>query len=148
MGKRSRDKGGKGEREAAEALRLLFPDAHRRIGQTRAQHKGADVEGCGPFYVEVELSAAPSPHRKMRQAMSEAHAVVTLVSEAEKTITIGGPPLLVLTRESSSKRSGPWLATQLLSDWLSDQAELQRLRAHARTVEGILANVGRKQVGG
>jgi len=116
MGKRSRSKGGRGEREAAEALRPVFPEAFRRIGQTRAKKRGADVEGCGPYFVEVEMSARPSPHRKMRQALREVPHGFRGAGMAG--LQVRQQPIAVLTRECSRARSGPWHVTMLLDDWL------------------------------
>lgn len=101
MGRASRDKGGVGEREAAECLSGVYPDAHRRIGQVVDGAAAADVEGT-PFWVEVEYAKRTSPNAKARQAMAKTD----------------GRAILVLTREVSRRRSGPWLATMRLDELL------------------------------
>ena len=51
-GKASRDKGGRGEREAAEHMRSVFPSAQRGEPQTRGARR-PDVIGT-PFWIEVK----------------------------------------------------------------------------------------------
>jgi len=101
VSKASRDKGGVGERAAAEELQRVYPKAHRRIGQVVDGAAAADVEGT-PFWVEVEYAKRTSPNEKARQAMAKTD----------------GRQILVLTRVVSRKRSGPWLATMRLDELL------------------------------
>lgn len=54
MAKASRDKGARGELEAAEYLRKWFPKAQRGVSQARGGKDGADVEGVPMHHVEVK----------------------------------------------------------------------------------------------
>lgn len=101
MSRRSREKGKVGEREVAALLRGVFPNAERSYHQARSGAEASDVEGT-PWWLEVELSARPSPHRKMRQALEASD----------------GRPVAVVTRESSRYRSGEWLVTIRLEAFL------------------------------
>lgn len=55
MGKRSKDKGDRGEREAAEFLKKYGFDANRGLGQARGGHEIPDVE-CEElaYWIEVK----------------------------------------------------------------------------------------------
>lgn len=71
MSARSRRKGASGEREAAELLRSVFPNADRAPMQARgAKRDGCEVVGT-PFHVEVKRSKTASPAAAMRQAMRD-----------------------------------------------------------------------------
>lgn len=52
-GKRSRNKGAEFERAVAIALRGIWPNAKRGVGQSQTGNNGADVEGT-PFWVECK----------------------------------------------------------------------------------------------
>lgn len=71
MGKASRDKGKRGEREVAQRLRALFPDARRGIQSRGGGAEAADV--VVPFvHVEVKIGARPSPLAALDQAVADA----------------------------------------------------------------------------
>lgn len=97
MGKASRSKGQRGEREVAEALRTIYPDARRGF-QSRAGDDAADVEGT-PFWVEVKRVKR---NESIRAALAQA---------AEAT---DGRPVVVVSRCDGK----PWVACMLLGDWL------------------------------
>lgn len=59
MGKPSRDKGARGERELAAFLSQWFPGARRGVSQTRSGQDGADIEGCYGLWVESKRLKAP-----------------------------------------------------------------------------------------
>jgi hypothetical protein len=94
MGKAQRDKGKRGEREVAEALRAVYPDA-KRGWQSRAGSDAPDVDGT-PWWVEVKIGKAPPIWPAWKQA---------------NTATDGRPPLVVVRRD----REGA-LAVLRLSD--------------------------------
>lgn len=73
-GKRSRDKGKRGEREAAELLRDIFPEARRGLSQSRGGGaEEPDIVGLGrPWHIEVGVGATVSPVAKMLQAIRDA----------------------------------------------------------------------------
>lgn len=83
MGAHQRAKGARGEREAAQLLRRVYPLADRRPMQARgAARDGCDVEGT-PWHVEVKRGARVS--------------VLAALAQAERD-TDGRPPL-VLARQ-------------------------------------------------
>lgn len=70
-GRYSRNKGATFEREVAIELRRLWPKAKRGIGQTRAAHEVADVEGTDGWWVECKCLAKVLPSN-IRNAMAQA----------------------------------------------------------------------------
>lgn len=58
-GKRSRDKGARGEREAAAFLSRWFANAKRGVSQTRGGAEAPDVDGVPGLWVEVKRLRAP-----------------------------------------------------------------------------------------
>ena len=67
MGKRERDKGNGYEREVAEMLREVWPDARRGIGQARAAGEIPDVTKT-PYWWETKHRKAISVPAAVRQA--------------------------------------------------------------------------------
>lgn len=110
MGMRSRRKGKVGEREAAELLRELYPEAARTISQARGA-EACDVEGT-PWWVEVKVGAKPNPLAALLQAKLDAAAAGD-----------DRPPLVIARRD----REG----TTVTLAW-SDFAALVRANAEAR----------------
>ena len=53
MGKMQRTKGASFERESANALKDIYPEARRGIGQARSAGEVCDVEGT-PFWLELK----------------------------------------------------------------------------------------------
>lgn len=100
MGKPSRDKGKRGEREAAKALRDtgLFPHAQRSYHQSRDGGDEADLENTGPLWVEVKRQKRPNIHAALAQA----------IEESEGT---GRFPCVLSRRERE-----PWNITMRLED--------------------------------
>lgn len=90
MGSRSRRKGAKFERDLAEILRILWPEACRGLGQTRSGSVCADVEGT-PCWVEAKVGARPNP----RAAMDQAEAATD------------GRPVLVVVRDNGAGSRAP-----------------------------------------
>ena len=93
IGRRSRQKGAQGERDVANELRVIYPDAARG-GLLQTQYgRGAnacDVEHT-PWWIEVKRGARPNIQGAYAQAATE---------------TDGRPPLVV-----SRKDRSVWLAT-------------------------------------
>lgn len=54
MSRRERDKGARGEREACEALRPVFPDVARRGANHAGVEDGTDLLNTGAFAVQVK----------------------------------------------------------------------------------------------
>ena len=94
MGKASKRKGAAGERQAAELLRQIWPDAKRGLGQARSGHEIADVEGC-PVRLEVKVGKRPDILGAIMQAQRDAK------------IACDPRPVMVLSHRD---REG-WLAT-------------------------------------
>lgn len=69
MGKASRDKGARGEREVAELLRAVYPNARRRAcGEEAQQDQGRDLKRTGRLVVQCQLAKRPTPERKFNEA--------------------------------------------------------------------------------
>ena len=113
MGKASREKGKRGEREACDVLRPIFPEVRRRAMQARSgASDGADLENTGRYHVEVGVGKSISAHAKWSQAYEDSALLHTSIA---------------LTR----KDRGPWLVTMEAGAWV----ELVR-KATAGTPEG------------
>lgn len=98
MGKASRDKGARGERELAGILNEMgINDAHRGY----VQFKQSDLVGIKGIHPEVKRVEKLNIHEAMRQA----------VKEAEKR-NDGKPTVF------HRKNRGKWLVTMLLEDWV------------------------------
>lgn len=93
-----RRKGKRVEREIAERLRSVFPDAKRGF-QSRSGRDDCDVAGT-PYWVEVKGGKCPNPRAALRQAIED---------------TDGRPPLVVVQDD----RCEPFVVMRL-SDWLDD----------------------------
>ena len=100
IGRRSRQKGAQGERDVANELRVIYPDAARG-GLLQTQYgrgsNACDVEHT-PWWVEVKRGARPNIQGAYDQSVSE---------------TDGRPPLVV-----SRKDRSVWLATMTLDRFI------------------------------
>jgi len=90
MGARSRRKGAKWERDVAEALRPVWHEACRGLGQTRAGSVCADVEGTA-CWVEAKVGKRPL----VRAALDQAAAATD------------GRPILVVVRDNGAGARAP-----------------------------------------
>lgn len=133
MSARSRTKGAKGEREAAERLRELYPAADRAPMQSRgAKRDGCEVVGT-PWHVEVKYTARPadaSPRAAMAQALRD---------------TKGNPPLVMTRIVNRSVRNEPWLVSMQWDDFAEVIAELHALRSQLRAAQEIAKTVARAE---
>ena len=100
-----RAKGAAFEREIADALRRIWPDARRNLSQTRsAKQEGGDVLGVSPYHVECKRGVA-TIQSAMRQACADSQSA---------TAADGNVPVVV-----SRQDRGQTLVTMLLDDWLT-----------------------------
>ncbi len=76
MGLKSRNKGKRGELEACNVLRALFPDVRRKAMQSRGGSEGADLENTDHYHVEVGIGGV-NPRRKFEQACADAELTAT-----------------------------------------------------------------------
>ena len=114
-GKASRAKGARGEREAAELCRHLWPLADRKPMQARgAKRDGCEVEGT-PWWIEVKSAALPRILPALRQARRDSLASGD-----------GRPPLVL----AKTTREG-WTVTMSFADFAGLVTEAQRARAIA-----------------
>jgi len=100
VGRRSRQKGAQGERDVANELRVVYPEAARGgLLQTQFGRgsNACDVEHT-PWWVEVKRGARPNIQGAYEQANTE---------------TDGRPPLVV-----SRKDRSVWLATMTLDRFI------------------------------
>ena len=108
MGKRSRDKGKRGEREACDLLRPLFPDVRRKAMQSRGGSEGADLENTPGWHVEVGVGRV-NPREKYEQAVNDLSAeVVRANGRGDHKRPVA------LTR----KDRGEWLVTMSAARWM------------------------------
>lgn len=70
MGMKSRRKGKVGERELANAMRSVFPEACRNIQSRGAED--ADVVNCGAFFFEAKRQKRANVRAALRQAVNDA----------------------------------------------------------------------------
>ena len=104
MGRKSREKGAAGEREVAALLRPIFPDVRRRCSGEESQgDRGRDLDGVPGWAVQVQCAARPTPEKKLGEALA---------------VAAPGERAVAITRTCSRSRSGQWLATLRLADFL------------------------------
>ncbi len=116
MGKKSRDKGQRGEIEVRDILRRIpgFEGAERTVQARHGGRDASDIEGT-PYHVEVKMQAlAPSAHAAMKQAREEADE---------------GRPILVFTRKTTgSREEREWLVTMPAQQFVELRVALAVLR--------------------
>jgi hypothetical protein len=100
VGKSQRRKGQRGEREAASAWRVVYPDA-RRGSQSRSGRDSADVEGT-PWWLEVKTLARIAALRHLEQAEA----------------ATDGRPCVVRLRKDGDKRAAILLREELFLELL------------------------------
>lgn len=74
MGLKSRRKGVRGELEACEVLRPLFPNVRRKAFQARGGNEGADLENTPGYHVEVGIGNV-NPATKAEQAFRDCNDI-------------------------------------------------------------------------
>lgn len=107
MGRASRDKGKRGEREVAQILRAHgYTDAHRGAQYTGNAHDGQDdVVGLPGWHIEVKRTETLSVYKAYEQARRDIEA--RRQAEPDKAVVI-------------HRRSGkPWVAIISLDDFLA-----------------------------
>lgn len=105
MGKMSRNKGAKGEREVAEMLRLVFPNAKRRVsGEESQEDQGRDLKNTGDWVVQCNKAKRPNPIKKFNEAAGACN------NHMQRPVAF--------TKVSSKDSSGPWLVTLRASDFI------------------------------
>lgn len=112
MGKASRDKGKRGERELAKKLREYGYNCRRGV-QYCGTNGDADVIGLPGVHIECKRVERLNVHEAMIQSLHDARA--------EELST-------VMSRRDNS----PWLVTMTLEDWmiLYQAWEIERSNAH------------------
>lgn len=98
MSAMQRRKGRRVERELAEQLRRVFPDAKRGF-QSRSGRDQCDIEGT-PYWIEAKGGKCPNPRAAMRQAIEA---------------TDGRVPVVIVKDD----RCEPFVVMRL-QDWLDD----------------------------
>jgi hypothetical protein len=118
-GRGRRDKGKRGELEACEALKDVWPGLRRMYGQARQNSATPDIDGPGcPVHIEVKRQEKINVHRAMFQAIAASAYSSTDVTALEfgglkpgetPTVRVTGkfrPPVIVHKRNR-----GEWLVT-------------------------------------
>ena len=72
MGKFSRDKGARFERQWRDSMREAGFPARRNPQAQGGRVAGADVVGCGPFHVECKTGKRPNVRAALAQACDDA----------------------------------------------------------------------------
>jgi hypothetical protein len=112
-GRRSRDKGARGEREVADLLRAVFPAVRRRCAGEESQScQGRDLDGTPGLVVQCQLSDAPTIERKLREAIGasggdEVPVAFTRRTRGEWLATLRGADLVKLLRRALSSLVKP-----------------------------------------
>ena len=102
-GKRSRDKGKRGEREVAKILQTAGFPARRTVQYNGRPGTSADVVGIPGLHIEVKLVEKESIRAWYRQAQRDAHAS----PENEMPVIV------------HRKSREPWLVTMSLDDFIT-----------------------------
>lgn len=105
MGAMQRRKGARGELEACEMLRRIFPEVRRRAMQSRGGHEGADLDNTPGLHIEVGIGGV-NPRAKWEQAWAD--------SGGDDTWP-GAPMAVALTRRDH----GQWLITIAAEDFMT-----------------------------
>ena len=127
MGKPSRDKGASGERELA---RLLADELGTAVTRNLAQSRsgGHDLDGCGPFALEVKRAARATPALRTRwwaQAREQADRAGLLPALAYRQDRAGWRFVLPLSAVAPGA-FGPWADDELVEVELSAFAAIVR----------------------
>lgn len=126
MSKRSRDKGKRGEREAVELLKEVWPDCRRNLSQSRtAKAEGPDILGTGPYHFEVKRGSVKNCN--LRNAWIQAS------DEAGMCIPVA------LTRVDHEE----WLVALDWHAFSGILAENQRLQAEAESARLVAVRVAK-----
>lgn len=120
-----RAKGHKWEREVANLLKPIFPEARRGLSQTRDGNECADVEGT-PFHVECKRGRKTNIKAAMAQALADIAA-----NPLASTMPV------IVTKDDHEDP----LATMRLSDWLALVAEWHSLKQQSAHLEAALDEV-------
>ena len=140
MGKRSRNKGKRGEREACDVMRPLFPDVRRRAMQSRGGSEGADLDGTPGWHVEVGVGARVSPLEKLRQAVEDCGP------DYWQGIWANPPTNTVPIALCKRDREG-WTVTMRAEDWIALVEQTRRTRP-VTIVETCSHEVGEDEANG
>ena len=141
MAKKSRQKGVRGELEAAKLLKPVFPGVRRRGFQARGGHEGADLDGTPGWHVEVGVGAV-NPATKWEQACSDQQqACVDSIVKTGEACADDTP--IALTRRDH----GEWLVTISAAAWMAllRAQEPQGEAQEVGPVSGAIAEPDRHQ---
>jgi len=122
MGRRSREKGAQAERAAAAILRLIHPDAARRVSgeEGQGENLGRDLKGTPGLCVQVKETGAPQPLLALEEAIAAASGFDEIP--------------VAIVRQARMGSSGPFRVVLTLRDWLlleQIRVEFRRVMAHS-----------------
>ena len=115
MGKASRDKGARGERELAVYLQQWFPGAERGVQQARGGIDGPDVEGVYGLWVESKRVKAASAEGWICQAEAD------LIVSATKFPRPGTQPIVVFRVDSKPFQAKTRFRVVCDADWFFNE---------------------------
>lgn len=127
IGRGSREKGKTFEREVANALRAIFPNAKRSHGQSREKGEAPDVQGT-EFWLECKNHRSLNARKALEQAIEERATKNGATALAAAGITVeretNGAPVVILRH--TDKR--PDMAIMVAEDWLRMVEAMVRFR--------------------
>ncbi len=115
MGKASRDKGARGEREAAVFLQQWFPKAERGVNQARGGIDGPDVEGVYGLWTEVKRIGSALPEKWISQAEAD------LIVSATKFPRPGVQPIVLFRVDSQPFQAKTRFRVVVDAEWFFNE---------------------------
>lgn len=137
VGAKSRNKGKRGEREACEVMRPIWPNVRRRAMQARGGSEGADLDNTPGYHVEVGCGNV-NPRAKWEQAQQDLGAIYE--AGWPNPDVMGATPI-ALTR----KDRGEWLVTMSAEHFreLAEKADTKRQERQGEALgKGLVSEEG------
>lgn len=120
----SKAKGDRGEREVADLLRAVFPDARRRVNGEESQDDlpGRDVQGVPGYCVQVRVYAKDA-------------RVTQKLGEAVSSALVGEIPVVFTKKISKIATGEPWLVSMRARDFVRLLQKVNGLRQDVATLD-------------
>lgn len=105
-------KGKQFERDVANAIAHIFPDAQRRLEYQSSQVNGADLDNTGPYRIQCKRNQGYAPISKIKEVDREEGFIPVLVTKGNKMAA---------------------MVVMYFTDWIQ-QLELIHGRSHAEQI--------------